>query len=200
MSGRTNPNVSDRPKNLATHYIKWNGNNGNFSFYDNENKVDVILPDDFTFIVLDELHCIAGFSDEHQCGIYSNEIRNIKNDILTAKYFKGFQVIEEGLYKNIRDKVTSKSVGGKYCKSVYVAFKLSKDKDLIIGNIKLTGSGLGGYFEFLEIVGSSLYTGAVKLNGSKSEKKGSNNYFVPIFKLIPLSQESDIEAVIYKMI
>jgi len=188
---RTNPNQTGLP-NPAKRFIEWKGSAGKFQYYDKENKVHVDLPDNFTFILLDELNCIKGYNENLKTGLYSNEVRNLAQQKLFVKYFKG-DTIAEGFYKEIKDKVTSNSVGGKFSKSVYIAFK-DEDGKLQIGNIQFMGSGVDGWFEFTAKHKNDMYAGAVQLIGKRPEKKGATNYFVPSFGLRELSAQADAEA------
>jgi hypothetical protein len=110
----------------------------------------------------------------------------MKSETLTVKSFKG-GLIAEGTYGNIHDTIVAS--GGKYCASVYIAYKDSEG--FKIGNIQFTGSSLGGWFEFRKESKNDLYSKAVQLTGKTEAKKGATKYYVPVFKLIDVSQETD---------
>ena len=182
---RTNPNQSELPKNPATMFAQWK-DPGLFLYWDKEQEKNIELPSNFTFIVLDELSTIKGWNDPTSSGIYANEIRNIRSETLTVKSFKG-GLIAEGTYGNIHDTIVAS--GGKYCASVYIAYKDAEG--FKIGNIQFTGSSLGAWFEFRKENKIDLYSKAVQLTGKTEAKKGATKYYVPVFKLIDVSQETD---------
>ena len=186
---RSNPNQNDLPKNPSKMFAQWTGD-GQFVYYDKETQENVVLPDNFTFLVLDELNAIKGWNDESGSGIYSNEVRHIDKDKLRVKSFKG-GLIAEGIYKDIHDSIVS--AGGKYCKSVYIAFKF-KGGELQIGNIQFYGASIGGYIEFCKENKKEIYSKAVILSGKRAEKKGKTEYYVPLFKLGEISQETEDQA------
>lgn len=188
---RTNPNQQGTP-NPAKRFFEWKGGVGKFQYYDKDEKKNIDLPDNFTFILLDELNCIKGYNENLKAGIYSNEVRNLSQQKLFVSYFKGDK-IAEGFYNDIKDKITSKSVGGKFSKSVYIAFKDENGK-LQIGNIQFSGSGVDGWFAFTSKHKNDIYKGAIQLTGKTAEKKGATSYFVPTFGLKEISAQADAEA------
>ena len=117
---RSNP--TDNTPNPCTRWYEWDGANGGVRYYDKEAKKNIPVPDSFVFILLDELGTIKGWHDASDSGIYSNEVRDTKQETLLVKSFKG-GVLAEGLYANIRDRVTSKAVGGKFSMSCYIGYK-----------------------------------------------------------------------------
>jgi len=187
--GRTNPNNHGIPSPVV-RYFEWKGSVAKFQYYDKENKVNVEAPDKFTFIVLDELNSMKGYNEQIGQGIYSNEVRSLKTQPLFVRYYNK-QVIAEGLYANIKDTVVGK--GGKFCKSVYIAFKDDKG-ELVIGNLQLVGSGFDGWVEFTKKHSAEIYVGGVQVIGKIPKKKGSNNYFIPEFGIKPITKETDDKA------
>lgn len=183
--GRINPNQNDLPINPAKIFAEWNGDKGEFYYYDKEEKKKVSLPG-FTFIILAEMTTIKGFDEANECGIYSNEVKDQFKDKLKVKSFKG-GLIAEGIYEDIKDSI--KASGGKFTKSIYIAFKNGKDLD--IGNIQLYGSGVDGWFEFAKANRKSIYTSAIVNSGNIPKKKGNINYFVPTFSLKEITQPYD---------
>jgi len=185
---RSNP--VDEVKNPAKRFYEWNGSNGCFTYYDKmqEKNVEVKLP--FTFLVLDQLSTVKGWNDSSESGIYSNEVRNLKKEIMTVKAFKGGQ-IAQGFYSEIKDRV--KAEGGKFTSSVYIAVKNPETNELEIANLQLSGAAVNAWMDFKKEV-SSLYEGAVTVTDFVEGKKGSITFKVPKFKMGKVSPQTDNAA------
>lgn len=184
---RSNPVETKR--NPAVRWYQWSGKNGNVSYYDKEKKqsVDVTLP--FGFILLDELSTIKGWHDASDSGISSNEVRNMRLDPLVVRSFKGGE-LANGLYADIKDRVAA--VGGHYVTNIYIAAKI--DGGLKLASLQLGGAALSSWFEFRKAAGQEIYKGAIQINGFKEGKKGAVVFKTPTFKLAPLSDESNEQA------
>lgn len=181
--------------NPAKHWFEWVGSKGCLSYYDKTKgeKGETVLVDlPFTFLVLDQLQSIKGFSDKDKSGYWSNEVRNTKYEKFTVRTKAG--IVDGGLY----DDLSCMSKGAKYNKSVYVAYydKDAAGKDILtIGNISMMGAAVGPWIDLCK--GKDIYKYAVSITGSVKEKKGSNEYYVPVFKLIqevkPETEQAAIE-------
>jgi hypothetical protein len=177
--------------NPATKFIEWKGGKGIFQYYDKETEQIVELKIPFYFIVLDQLNTVTGFNERLGCGIYSNEVRNTKREILHVKSFKsGVQI--DGYWNDISEKVGA--VGGKYCKSVYAMLIKGKDEFEMVC-FKLSGSAFSGNgeektksgwintrFDFLKY--------GVQVKATLSGKKGSTEFIAPIFDLCNVKETS----------
>lgn len=199
---RQNPD-GERLSNPATLFLEWSGKHSCFLYYDKEKeeKVQVKLP--FTFIVLDSLHTLKGFNEKEEIGYYSNELKDFKTQTFKVKSKNGVEW--EGLYDSFKDAYKAK--GGKYGNSVYVAIKNEEGK-LVIANIFMSGSALaggkkkegktvteiGGWMDFVGKHQKELYTKAVNISSIEQCTKGDNTYFVPVFKLVEVSPQTDDEA------
>jgi hypothetical protein len=198
----SNPSV----KNPATIFLQWRGGaeavgkdeagktifeGGKLTYYDKDAddgegaNIEVPLP--FSFIVLDELITITGFNESTNAGIWSNEVRDTKKGLLVVRT-KG-RVIAKGTYDQIKDEV--KAAGGKFTKSVYIAYK-AEGGELTIGHIKIAGSSLSPWFDFQQKF--DVQQCAVCIGDEPTlEKKGTNNYFSPVFEgqnLAPTTMEA----------
>ncbi len=161
---------------------------------------NISLPIPFTFIVLDVLAAITGFSKENSSGIWSNEIRKkeFKTAVMNVRTKKGLEV--SGLYENIKGKVA----GSKYAESVYVAY-LDEQKNFAIGNIKMVGSSLGSWFDYVngakDAKGKKVseahdpLVGAIVLSGKHQETTGDNTYWVPEFTPKTLKPETEAKVI-----
>ncbi len=200
---RSNPEV--KPVNPATKFLKWNGDTGGFQYYDKEainpqdaskKGANIQVPLPFTFIVLDQLITIKGFSDTNQSGFWSNEIpkKRSKQDILVVRDKKG--IVCEGLYEVIKGKET----GMKYCESVYVAC-LNNSKQLEIWNIQMVGACVSAWIGFEngerddkgKLISSKhdVMKGAIIVAGMKEGKKGKTVYQIPVFTQRDIKPETE---------
>lgn len=158
--------------NPAQHFFEWGGKDGQLTWYDKENqkKVQVKLP--FSFIVLDQLSTITGYSKQNESGFWSNEVRNIKKDDLYVKTKKG--AFEAGLYDTLTHTLKG---GGKFAKSIYIAHKI-KD-DWVIGNIKASGSALSAWIEFTKRY--NVESGKINMARGEAQDAPTGQFYPPVF-------------------
>jgi hypothetical protein len=169
-------------ENPCHKFYEFKGDRGVFQYYDKELSENVELKVPAYFIVLDQLSTIKGYSDAYKSGIYSNEVHSLVNETLRVKSFKGGLRIT-GKYSDIKDEI--KSEGGKFTKSVY-ALLINEDKSTEIVNFQLSGAALSSWFEFK----FSQQLHIVSITGDNTrEKKGSINYFKPVFKRYNMKEE-----------
>ena len=197
---RSNP--TEGARNPSTRWFEWaGGDDGGFiRWYDKEagKHVKVDLP--FTFLLLDELSTVKGWHDPSESGIYSNEVRDTRQDVLVVRAFKGGE-LASGVYKSISDRI--KAQGGHYCASLYLAYK--EGDELRIGNLSLKGAAAGTWMEFKKAApqkkdsnGKTLrayFVDAVTIGAFDQLKKGATVYRVPKFALKPVSAETNQQAV-----
>jgi hypothetical protein len=186
---RSNP--QDNAPNPATRWFEWNGEAGAVRYYDKAAKKNIDVPLPFTFMLLDELATVRGWHEPSQSGIYANEVRDTRQDVLIVKAFKG-GTLAEGLYKDIKDRVNT--VGAGFNANCYIAFK-NGDERLSIGAIRFKGAALGAWMEFRKTHRSNLYEQAIEVHGYDEGKKGRVIFRVPKFRLKALSSETNAQAV-----
>lgn len=186
---RSNPNENGTP-NPATRWFQWSGEKGAIQFYDKEREETIEVGSDFTFMLLDQLGSVRGWHDASDSGIYSNEVKDTRQDVLVVKSFKG-GAIAEGLYKDIKDRVNTE--GGRFVASCYIAFK-GDDGRLSIGNIGFKGAALKQWMEFTGAHRSDLYKKAIRINGFSEGKKGRVTFRVPTFHVTEVSAETNEAA------
>lgn len=186
----SNPHEKGQP-NPSTRWFEWNGEQGTITYYDKDAKqtVGVSLP--FTFILLDELAGVRGWHDASQSGIYSNEVKDTRQDVLVVRAFKGGTLVE-GIYRDIKDRVNS--LGGSFSTNCYLAFK-NDSGELHIGALRFKGAALAAWMEFHKEHRSEFYTKSVKIDGFTEGKKGSVIYRVPKFVMTDTSPETIALAV-----
>jgi len=199
-------NQEETSVNPAKRWFRWSGKNGGITYYDKESKTNVPVKMPFTFLLLDELTTISGYSEADDKGIYSNEVKFTNSEKLNVRC--GKNTIEVGLYADIKDAVKAK--GGKYSRSCYIAFK-DDNGSLEIGNFLMTGSSLSGgdhkpkdakekikldgWMDFMNANKKAVYSSAVKMElEPRVCKKGSNDYHIPKFSLVEIGEESNTLA------
>ena len=185
-------NPDNRTPNPSFRFYEWKGKTGVIQYYDKIEEKNVVVGKKFPFVLLDELATIKGFNKQADSGLYSNEVRDINTEPLTVKIFKGNIHVAEGLYRDIKEHITSKNVGGVFALSLYIAVR--DGERLRIANLCVKGASLGAWFDFRKTAGKELYTKAIYINGSKHETNGDNAFETPIFTLRELTPESDDEA------
>lgn len=175
--------------NPALKFYGWSGSKGKLKSFDKslgEKGEQVFTELPFTFLVLDKLTTITGFSDADASGFWSNEVRNIKTEKLCVKTSKGEYMND--IYANLAPVLNK---GAAYCQSLYIAYK--EDGKLVIGNLKLSGSAIGSWIEFCK--GKKLYEIAVTITEAVKAKKGATEYFVPTYVASAVSEGTQQEAV-----
>ena len=181
---RSNPTA----KNPATCFMRWRGGEdggGRVTYYDKETQEEVEVKLPFSFIVLDELTTLTGFNDNIKQGYWSNEVRK-SDDTLVLRNKNG--IVDRGTYQEIKAKNHS---GMKFAQSVCIAFK-DDSGELVIGNIKLFGAAFSAWIDFKKKF--DVMKCAVLLSGAKAAKKGTTDYFIPIFEGQQVSAETDSAA------
>lgn len=187
---RSNPQENGTP-NPAVRWFEWNGEHGVVRYYDKDAKKNIDVGSDFTFILLDQLGSVRGWHDASESGIYSNEVKDTRADVLVVKSFKGGP-LAEGFYKDIKDRVNA--VGGQFVANCYIAFK-NGGHALVIGSLRFKGAALGAWMEFCKQHRAELYTKAIRIHGYTEGKKGRIVFRVPVLKLAEISAETNSTAV-----
>ena len=202
---RSNP--TDAIRNPSTRWFEFAGgaDGGFVRYYDKDAEKHVPLGDaqnggKFVFILLDELATVKGWHDASDSGIFANEVRDTRQDTLVVRSFKGGE-LASGLYAQIKDRIGN--IGGNFVSSCYIAYK--DGEELKIGNIHFKGAALSAWMDFKkncptkkDSSGKSVkayYLDAVKIEGFDQGKKGSIVYRTPKFALVPLSEESNKQAI-----
>lgn len=162
-------------KNPATRFFQWGGGEGKINYYDKEKEEQITVPFPFTFLVLDELNGVTGFSEKDRSGIWSNDVRDMRKEELIVRSKSG--ILARGLYANIKAEIVSK--GGKYTKQIYIAYK-DESGELVIGHFKASGAALTAWIELTKKL--DVYKAAVVISGAKKAKKGATTYYVPVFE------------------
>lgn len=190
---RSNPTTSI--KNPAQMWIEWDGSKGAFRYFDKEKgeKGENVYLDDLTFLYLDKVGCVTGYSDAYGSSIYSNQVRSTKQQPLEVSTFnKKDGPIAKGLWANIKDAVDAK--GGKFTANIYAATK-NENNELRIVCIQLKASALSAWSDFEKAAGDEINKKAVTLSGKETGKKGAISFVKPKFSLVDVSEETNNKAV-----
>jgi len=174
--------------NPTSKFLEWKSNNKSFAYYDKETKQNVEVKLPITFIVLEEYHCIKGFSDSDQTGIYSNEVLQIGTEEMEVRSYKG-RIIAKGLYKDIKGAVNA--AGGNYHKSIYA---VTKEGELI--NISLKGAAVSKWSKLVEKgAWKRLSDEWISIESAEDHKKGMVKYSTPNFVFNTSLSENEFKTV-----
>jgi hypothetical protein len=185
---RSNPNEGGIP-NPAVRWFEWNGEAGTVRYYDKDAKKTVDVGSDFKFLLLDQLGGVRGWHDASNSGIYSNEVKDTRQEALIVKAFKG-GTLAEGVYRDIKDRVST--LGGQFVANLYIAFK--HEGALAIGVLRFKGAALGSWMEFTKKHRAELYSIAIRIHGFTEGKKGRIVYRMPILEVAAISPEANAAA------
>ncbi len=197
---RSNP--TEGARNPSTRWFEWaGGDDGGFvRWYNKDTKNHVRVDGAFTFLLLDELSTVKGWHEPSESSIYANEARDLRQDALVVRSFKGGE-LASGLYADIKDRIVAK--GGHYHASIYIAYK--EGEDLKLGNVGLKGAALGAWMEFKKSAptkkdgnGKSIkayFVDAVTIANYEQAKKGGTTYRVPVFALKSVADATNQQAV-----
>ena len=174
--------------NPTSKFLEWKSNNKSFAYYDKETKQNVEVKLPITFIVLEEYHCIKGFSDSDQTGIYSNEVLQIGTEEMEVRSYKG-RIIAKGKYKDIKGAVNA--AGGNYHKSIYA---VTKEGELI--NISLKGAAVSKWSKLVEKgAWKRLSDEWISIESAEDHKKGMVKYSTPNFVFNTSLSENEFKTV-----
>lgn len=180
---RSAPN--DTNPNPATRWFSWKS--GGIIYWDKESKKNIKVPIPFEFILLDELSTIKGWHDSSESSLYSNEVKDTRDEPFVVKAFKQLEVVAEGFYSDIKDKV--KASGGKFTTNLYIAYTNDQD-ELALGSLQFHASALSAWMGFKNDKANRnlLYKKGIKIAGKVKGKKGSITFEVPTFELVDLPE------------
>ena len=165
-------------ENPAKKFIDFKSDDKQFVYWDKElgeKGESVIVPTPIYFIVLDELTTISGYYKEGDCGIYSNEIHRINEEVLNVRTFKKGGPFITGLYSAIKDSI--KAIGGKYTKSIY-AMMLVPDQLPELVNFRFKGAAFSAWLD--KRVNTNTQVVCIE-DEFIEEHNGKTVYNVPVF-------------------
>jgi hypothetical protein len=171
----------------AKHYLRVKS--GTVNYYDKELKDNIDVPVPLSFVVLDQLATVKGWSDNDQSGYWSNEVKSVGTDPVTVRTAKGIKV--SGIWKDIKNEPAVS--GAKFNASVYIA---AQGRDgLEIQNIAFSGASLNAWIEFVNAnKGVTRGKNKVVIAGFDDAKKGAVKYQTPRFEVAEITDEELAEA------
>ena len=173
-------------ENPCKKFIDFKSDDKQFVYWDKElgeNGQQVIIPTPIYFIVLDELTTITGYYKESDCGIYSNEIHFLRDEVLKVRTFKKGGPTIVGLYDTIKDSI--KAIGGKYTKSVY-AMMIPTEGTPELVNFRFRGAAFSAWLDKKVNTGRQVVCIADEFI---EEHNGKTVYNVPVFKAFNMKPE-----------
>lgn len=177
-------------ENPADKFFEWDGTNGYIKYWDKDQLKEIQVQLPFHFLMLDILTTIRGFHKPSDSGIWSNEVCSL-DQIIKVKSFKG-GLIATGKYEDIKDAV--KAAGGKFARSVYIAY--DENGEMKIGNINFKGASLGPWIDLEKKTGRrTLEEKAIVITGSTDEKNGKISYKAPIMKIRDVKPQANNHAI-----
>ena len=183
MSNRRNQNQNRGISNPAKIFLEFQGSEGHFYYYDKGTKSNITVKNP-SFLLITDRTTITGWNRTNG-GIYSNEIEDIQKEELDVRYFKGNNKnIAKGLYSEIKDKITAKSVNAKFTKAVYCLLYL--DKEWTLCCIKMTGKQITSWIDVLQKVkdsGLNEFDVTFKIDSIEFDDSGAIKYYFPKFGL-----------------
>lgn len=181
--------------NPAKKFYKWESENKTMSYYhkgetkEDSKNVFVDLP--FRFVTLGRpLFCVKGFNEKLNLGLYSNEVKSVKDEMVVRYFDKNQPEIARGIWADVKDKADN--VGGKYHLSIYGYDLVAKE----IINIDVKGNGIGEWGDLFKRCSNRLSDEVVIIKGYKDGKKGSVNYTYPTFELERVISDEELDEVI----
>jgi hypothetical protein len=181
--------LSNQPstQSPAKHFLRVKS--GSVNYYDKDLQDNVDVPVPLSFIVLDQLATVKGWSDADQSGYWSNEVKSSGKDILNIRTSKGLKT--SGIWKDVKSDPSV--TGAKFNASVYIA---TQGRDgLEITNIAFSGASLNAWIEFINAnKGVTRGKNKVVLTGFSNEKKGAVKYQVPTFAVEDITDKELEEA------
>jgi len=171
----------------AKHFLRVKS--GSVNYYDKDTQDNVDVPVPLTFIVLDQLATVKGWSDADQSGYWSNEVKSSGKDVLNIRTSKGLKA--SGVWKDVKN--SPFVAGAKFNASVYIATQGREGWE--ISNISFSGASLNAWIEFVNAnKGVTRGKNKVVLTGFSDEKKGAVKYQVPVFEVADISDEELAQA------
>ena len=189
---RSNPTDNGVP-NPSTRWFEWNGETGTIRYYDKTAKENVDIGSNFRFMLLDQLGSVRGWHKASGSGIYSNEVRDTRQEPMIVKAFKG-GTLAEGIYQAIRERITSKAVGAYFVTNLYIAFK-GDGGQLQLGSLRMKGASLKAWMEFVQAHRAELYAKAIRIHGFTEGQKGKVKFRIPVLEVTDVTKDTDAAAV-----
>lgn len=180
--------AEEQVDNPVEFYFEWKGgaDTAAFTWY-NKDKEERVSFKELRFMVLATMNTVRGYDEANQCGIYANEVADLRYQKLSVKSKKG-GTIAEGLWGEIKDAVSGR--GGKFCKAVYAVLLNEKKGTCAPICLHLYGSALAPLFEANIQKSPRIVTASVD---PTEQKKGATKYYQPSFVKGKAIEDQDLK-------
>lgn len=184
---RTSGNSSTKIKSPLKCYVQYGAKKGQFEYWDGEKVVSF---DELEMVLMDDRKCITGYNKKRGKRIISNRVQSVVKEPLTVRC--GDDVIAEGMYEQIKDKVVVN--GGKFTNELFALAKI--DGEFVPVSICFAGSANGCWIDFLNESGGkfSLYKSVVKAVKGEFKTEGQSEFYTLKFSTDKLPMELDVQA------
>ena len=172
----SNPNVN-KSNSPVSRYYYWSGEKGRLTYWDKEKSEKVVYDDEFSFILIEQLNCVEGYSAKQNDGFRSNEVKSTQKEPLHLRWNSSGKTLVEGLYADI--KPTIESSGGSYFISLYGIQNI--EGEWLTVNIRLKGSGLSSWINFDKSSKVTKIGLTIRIISSELKRNGAVKYFEPRF-------------------
>lgn len=157
-------------------YYTWSGSEGHLVYWDKDQQKKITQSLPFVFITIDQLSCVEGYSQKHEKGFRSNEVRSTKEEELNVRWNAGGTIVK-GIYSTIKDAV--EKLGGKYHRSIYGVELIEGEYHIV--NLKFKGAAMSSWLNFDKSIRGGLEGLNITINKSELKKVGRVEYYEPVF-------------------
>lgn len=177
-----------KAKNPATKFIEFKGDSGNFQYYDKEKEDNIIIPLPIYFVVLDELHTVRGYNKQHKNGVFSNEVSDIKNELMSVRVFNS-DIKIVGTWDKIKGEVAI--IQGHYSKSVYAGM-ITKDNPIELVNFQFHGASRAPWFDCK--IDKEQF--GIQIKETVLDDSGPIKFYRPVFSKVNLNDKVRQKAIL----
>lgn len=160
-------------------YLRYSGATGLFNYWDKDAQ-ETVEVESITLTILDVKSSISGYMESKGAQISSNMVTDMSTEPMKVVAFANKKPydIAEGLYKDIKEKVTAKEVGGKFTANIIGLADVGFGEEIV--NLQLAGVALGSWIDFTnEYPNDSFYDYKVTLvKGDLSKRSGGETVSV----------------------
>lgn len=161
--------IEEKKISPVSNYWEWKSDRelgiGTFVRRDKATEQEVKdVPEEF--ILLETVSTVKGWDTKNNCWIFANEVKNVKNEELVVKSFKGWE-----LFRGTYDKKAIEDIWGVFHKGVIV-----QNKDTI-EEYYLKGGALFAFNELTAWINYQEYK--IKFDGVEEKKNWAVIYYVP---------------------
>jgi hypothetical protein len=140
---KTRQNITDKLSNPAQYFLKWSNGSGEISYYDKEKKENIIIGNNISFLLLDQLSTAKGWDSQNESAIIGTEVRNPAFEPIILRSYKdgNSNQIVKGIWKTeIKDKYPVD-----FYASLYIVTIINSKP--VLANLQIKGACLADLFE-----------------------------------------------------